>query len=81
MMIMLAAVVIYVEVPPSQCAGIIGGVQGNKVCGRKVGSTDVKVVCKAGHGGSNCDGTSTLLEIFYYRNGDSTYNRQFLITK
>ena len=81
MTIMLAAVVIYVEVDPSQCAGIIGGVQGNKLCARKVGSTDVRVVCKAGHGGSNCDGTSTLLEIFFYRNSNATYNRQSLITK
>lgn len=48
----------YVEVDSSQCVGKIGALKGNKVCGRKIGSTDVKAVCKAGHGGSSCDACS-----------------------
>ena len=46
----------YVEVDPRHCAGVIPGLKINQLCGRKIGSTDVEAVCKAGHGGTNCDG-------------------------
>ncbi|KAI0212701.1 hypothetical protein LSAT2_002356 [Lamellibrachia satsuma] len=45
----------YVEVDPRHCVGVISGHETNQVCGRKIGSTDVECVCKAGHGVTNCD--------------------------
>ncbi|KAI0212702.1 hypothetical protein LSAT2_002357 [Lamellibrachia satsuma] len=45
----------YVEVDRRHCAGVIPGLKTNQVCGRKIGSTDVEAVCKAGHGWADCD--------------------------
>ena len=58
MMLVFTVVSKYVEVDARHCAGVIPGLKTNQVCGRKIGSTDVEAVCKAGHGGTNCDGMS-----------------------
>ena len=52
--IVFAAVSSYMEVSSDYCP--VETIATNEVCARMIGSTAISTVCKAGHGGTDCNG-------------------------